>query len=85
MNLCEEALHASLDIYVVAAVGAFGKLFYQSDHVAVVHLVSQVVHRQLQDGTRVAILREGGVVLAEATLLCLLGLLVVQLDHFSPL
>lgn len=85
MNLCEEALHASLDVDVVATVGALGELLNQRDHVAVVHLVGQVVHSQLQDGTWVAVLRERGVVLAEAALLRLLRLFVVQLDDLASL
>jgi hypothetical protein len=78
-------VHAGLDVEVVAAVGALGELLHQGDHVAVVHLVRQVVHRQLQDRPRVAVLRKSRVVLAETALLHLLGLLVVQLDDPAAL
>ncbi len=80
MKLGEGGVHAGLDVDVVAAVGALGKLLHQRDHVAVVDLVGQVVHCQLQDRPWVTILRKGRVMLAEAALLHLFRLFVVELD-----
>ena len=66
---------------MIVLVYLFCELFHQGDHVAVIYLVSQVVQLQLEDRPRVAVLRELGVVLAEAGLVLGLRLLVVDLDH----
>lgn len=76
-------VHASLDIDVVVLVDILRKLLEQRNHIAVVDLVCELVHFELQNSTWVLVLVELRVVSPERCHRFLLGrqLLVVHLDH----
>lgn len=74
-------VQAGLRVDLVVLVDLARELPHQGYHVAVVHLVGQVVETQLQDRPGIAVLRIFGVGLAERGLVLHLRLLVVELYH----
>ena len=74
------------EIYFVVFEYVFGELFYKGSHVAVVHLVSEVVHLQLQNCAWIFVLTESGIFPAKSGLVLLwhICLLKVKLDNLGP-
>lgn len=74
-------VQAGLRVDLVVLVDLPRELPHQCYHVAVVHLVRQVVQTQLQDRPRIAVLRKFSVGFPERGLVLSLRLLVVELYH----
>jgi len=74
-------VHATLDIDVVTRVYFFGEFFYESYHVAVVHLIGQFIQFDLQNCAGIPILRKLCIVFAKTSYLLLFRLFIVELYH----